>query len=83
LHRSNSLLLSAFKSYEPCSEPFVETPFVAQPLVFDYVGVNDFYSYKNLDLHGDVNNSFDPNIEATDIFMRQREDSIDRLFEYS
>lgn len=55
LQRSHSLFASAFKTYEPCSEPYVESPYVAPPL-YDFLGVNDFYSFKNLEANCDVSN---------------------------
>jgi hypothetical protein len=48
----------------------------------DFVDVNDFLSYKNIDLHDDVSPAFNQNVADHDLFLKHN-DSLDRLFEYS
>jgi len=79
---SSGLLSSTIKSFDPCSENYIGTPYGTQPVGLDFVGMPDYLSYKNLDLNCDVTQSFDPNFEAPDFFMRPRRDSIDCLFEH-
>ena len=69
--------MADFKQFEPYSEHF-DNQMLHGPLNFELPGT-DFYSFKNLD--NDVTNTFDPNIDAPDLFLNRR-DSIDRLFEY-
>ena len=77
LARSNSVLLADFKQFEPYSEHF-DTQLIHGALNFELPGT-DFFSFRNLD--NDVTNTFDPHIDAPDLFLHRR-DSIDRLFEY-
>lgn len=75
---SSALLSSAVKAYDPISENYLGSPFASQPLGYDFA---DYLPYKNLDYNCDVTQSFDPNFEAADLFLRNRRDSIDCLFE--
>ena len=43
--------------------------------------MSDYLPYKNVDFNCDVTQSFDPNFDAPDLFMRPRRDSIECLFE--
>lgn len=63
LVRSDSIMSSDMK-YEPCQSNLITSPYAAQPMSLDFVDVNDFLSYKNINLNDDINPSFHQNAEA-------------------